>query len=108
MRWRYLLCDTQPEEIFWENEVVNQFNQKFLIPRATNYSPQEIQWSIWFVLNYATILSVYRFTHDGACIFILDVDLPEQPALIVLIHDAWGKQERKIIQPNSLINREFS
>lgn len=28
------------------------------------------------------------FTYYGACILILDVDLPEQPALIVLIHDA--------------------
>lgn len=28
------------------------------------------------------------FTYYGACILILNVDLPEQPALIVLIHDA--------------------
>lgn len=31
---------------------------------------------------------VHSLTYYGACIFILDVDLPEQPALIVLIHDA--------------------
>lgn len=35
-----------------------------------------------------TCMHVYCFTYDGACIFILDVDLPEQPALIVLIHGA--------------------
>lgn len=41
---------------------------------------------------------VHSFTYYGACIFILDVDLPEQPALIVLIHDAWWK--KKIHQQN--------
>lgn len=31
---------------------------------------------------------IVLFTYYGACVLILDVDLPEQPALIVLIHDA--------------------
>lgn len=33
------------------------------------------------------------FTYYGACVFILNVYLPEQSALVVLIHDAW-KQEK--------------
>lgn len=38
------------------------------------------------------VVCVHSLTYYGACIFILDVDLPEQPALIVLIHDAWWKK----------------
>lgn len=37
------------------------------------------------------------FTYYRACVLILNIDLPEQPALIVLIHDAW-KQDDKIDQ----------
>lgn len=40
---------------------------------------------------------VHCFTYYGAGIFILDVDLPEQSALIVLIHGAWGKKRGGII-----------
>lgn len=36
------------------------------------------------------------FTYYGACILILDIDLPEQPALIVLIHGAW-KQDKRLM-----------
>ena len=34
------------------------------------------------------------FTYYGACVLILDINLPEQPALIVLIHGAWKQDKR--------------
>lgn len=45
------------------------------------------------------------FTYYGACVLVLDIDLPEQPALIVLIHGAWKQDKRPM---NTIIKSQIT